>query len=163
MAEVEEEAVDAGASPGSLDIQVEEQADKGTVRAVATGSVGLAAGAVPGRQPATALEIRADRGLDPEAVGTYWVVRPAKDELVVLDRFGDPVAEITGSTTSDVTQLAQLVERHTRYRGPITMRPSVWVIDGAQLIELSSGDVVASAQALRDTDRKQLFVVGRAA
>ena len=48
-AEVENEVVAAGAAPTSVEVLIEEQPDKGTVRAVATGAIGLQAGARPGR------------------------------------------------------------------------------------------------------------------
>ena len=37
------------------------------------------------------------------------------------------------------------ITAHTRYRGPVVQRPSVWVVDGTRLVELSSGDVVGAA------------------
>ena len=43
----------------------------------------------------------------------------------------------------------------------MTLKPSVWVIDGSHLMELSSGDVVASAEAVVDESREQTFIVGR--
>ena len=163
MTEVEAEAIAAGASPGSLEVRLEERPESGTVRAIATGAVGLLAGAVPGRRPATEAEIRAAAAAGSVVAGSgqYWTV-VAGNHIEVLDRFGDPTASITGEL-SRFDDLAEAVLRNTRYRGPVTLRPSVWVIDRSQLIELSSGDVVASAAGLRDDDSAQTVIVGRPA
>ncbi|MGD9795707.1 MAG: hydantoinase/oxoprolinase family protein [Acidimicrobiia bacterium] len=162
MDEVEADAIAAGAAPGSLDVQVEEQAETGTIRAIATGAVGLQTGARPGRDSATqdeAVQAAAPfGGGELQTAGDYWVVqRP--EHLVVLDRFAEPVAEIIGEIVTDADELAAVVERRTRYRGPVTLRPSIWVLDGNRFVELSSGDVVASARAMSGSG--QVFCVGR--
>ncbi len=46
---VEAELLAAGAAPGSIEVRVDEEPEKGTVRAVATGAIGLRTGARPGR------------------------------------------------------------------------------------------------------------------
>ena len=79
----------------------------------------------------------------------------------MLDRFGDPAAEIIGVVADHPDDVAALVDKLTKYRGPVTLKPSVWVIDGSHLMELSSGDVVASAEAVVDESRDQTFIVGR--
>ena len=164
-AEVENEVVAAGAAPTSVEVLIEEQPDKGTVRAiVATGAIGLQAGARPGRPAATEDEVRAAAaplgGGDVHTAGSFWLaVQPTK--VVVLDRFGDPAADITGAVANGPGEVAALVDKLTKYRGPVTLKPSVWVIDGAHLMELSSGDVVASAEAVVDESRAQTFIVGR--
>jgi hypothetical protein len=162
MDEVEADAIAAGAAPGSLDVQVEEQAETGTIRAIATGAVGLQTGARPGRDSATrdeAVQAAAPfGGGELQRAGDYWVVqRP--DHLVVLDRFAEPVAEIIGEIVTEADELAAVVERRTRYRGPVTLRPSIWVLDGNRFVELSSGDVVTSARAMSGAG--QVFCVGR--
>ena len=163
-AEVENEVVTAGAAPTSVEVLIEEQPDKGTVRAIATGAIGLQAGARPGRPAATEDEVRAAAaplgGGDVHTAGSFWLaVQPTK--VVVLDRFGDPAADITGAVANGPGEVAALVDKLTKYRGPVTLKPSVWVIDGAHLMELSSGDVVASAEAVVDESRAQTFIVGR--
>ena len=155
--------VTAGAAPTSVEVLIEEQPDKGTVRAVATGAIGLQAGARPGRPAATEDEVRAAAaplgGGDVHTAGSFWLaVQPTK--VVVLDRFGDPAADITAVDVHAATPTG-LVDKLTKYRGPVTLKPSVWVIDGAHLMELSSGDVVASAEAVVDESRAQTFIVGR--
>jgi len=134
------------------------------VRAVATGAVGLEAGAVPGRDLATAEQVAAAAVAygtdDVRPTGGWWLATNAK-RVVVFDRFGSPAAEINGAVASAPDDLPRLVEKLTRYRGPVTVRPSVWLIDGARFIELSSGDVVASATAMAAAEREQTFIVGR--
>ena len=163
LAEVEAEAVAAGASPGSLEVRLEERPESGTVRAIATGAVGLLAGAIPGRHPALLTEITsgAAQGASVVEAGQYWLV-VSGSHIEVLDRFGDPTAAMNGDVV-EPDGVADAALRHTRYRGPVTLRPSVWVIDGSRLLELSSGDVVASATAMLDTSRPQTFIVGRPA
>ena len=163
LAEVEAEAVAAGASPGSLEVRLEERPESGTVRAIATGAVGLLAGAIPGRYPALLTDITscAAQGATVVESGQYWLV-VSGSHVDVLDRFGDPSAAMVGEVV-EPDGLADAALRHTRYRGPVTLRPSVWVIDGSRLLELSSGDVVASATAMIDTSRPQTFIVGRPA
>ena len=156
MDEVEAEAIAAGASPGSLDVRVEEQSDKGTIRAIATGAVGLQSGAMPGR--AAACLDRLPAGARP--VGAYFVVTTGT-RLTVLDRYGDPAAEIEGSVVDGHGGLREAIKRHTRYRGPITLKPSVWVIDGSRLVELSSGDIAAAATELAAAAGNDEFLVGR--
>ncbi len=163
-AEVENEVVAAGAAPTSVEVRIEEQPDKGTIRAIATGAIGLQAGARPGRPAASEDEIRtAAAPLGGGAVrqaGSFWLaVQAAK--VVVLDRFGDLAAEIIGVVADVPDDVGPLVDKLTKYRGPVTLKPSVWVIDGTHLMELSSGDVVASADAVVDASRDQTFIVGR--
>ena len=92
--------------------------------------------------------------------GSFWLaVQPTK--VLVLDRFGDPAPTSPVRRRTGPTRCAALVDKLTKYRGPVTLKPSVWVIDGTHLMELSSGDVVASAEAVVDESREQTFIVGR--
>ena len=155
--EVEAEAVAAGAAYDSLDVRVEEQPERGTVRAVATGTVALRTGALPGRDAASLEEVRARaRTDDVTAIGRFWLCRTGH-RISVLDRFGDAVADIDGERV-DWDEVGDAFERLTRYRGPVTLRPSVWVIDGRRLAELSSGDPVAAALAVRSGDDAAVLV-----
>ena len=79
---------------------------------------------------------------------------------MVLDRFADAVAEIDGCV-APAGDLEPAISAHTRYRGPVVQRPSVWVVDGTRLIELSSGDVVAAAAELTDGRPGAVCIVGR--
>ncbi len=114
-------------------------------------------GARPGRAAATDDEIDAAAaplgGGDLRPAGSFWLaVQPTK--VIVLDRFGDPAAEIMGVVADQPDDVAALVDKLTKYRGPVTLKPSVWVIDGSHLMELSSGDVVASAEAVVDASTR---------
>jgi len=140
MAEVEAEVLAAGASPASIDIRLEEVPERSTIRAVATGAVGLSSGALPGRNELSDAEVRAGRppGTDISPAGRYWLA--VQDRAIdVLDRFGDTVSSIDGAISSEA-DLADAIEAATRHRGPVTLRPSVWIIDDRRIIELSATD-----------------------
>ena len=146
MAAVEAEIVAAGASPTSVEIRVEEVPERSTIRAVATGAIGLITGALPGRQPATKAIISA--AVDPNAIvtaaGSFWTVAE-EGKVVVLDRFGDDVVRVHGELVAEgAAGLQAAVVRLTRYRGPVTLRPSVWIIDGQRLVELAGTDSATS-------------------
>ncbi|MGZ4681743.1 MAG: hydantoinase/oxoprolinase family protein [Acidimicrobiales bacterium] len=160
MDEVEAELLGAGAAASTIDIRVEERPEKGTVRAVATGAIGLTTGALPGRAPIDADEaarIVADLGLGSGAgavhpIGAYWLAGGGEHpgRVVVLDRFGDVLVDVVGDVdrTGDATVIGAAVERLTRHRGPVTLLPSVWVIHRSRFTELSSGDRAAAAAQL---------------
>ena len=164
LAEVEAEAIAAGASPGSLDVRLEERPESGTVRAIATGSIALLTGAVPGRQP-VGLDVieRAAATLGGGSIrpcGHFWMVTSG-DRIHVLDRFGDPTEEVTGVVVDRRHELASAVTAGTRHRGPVTLRPSVWAVRGAALAEFTSGDIVTAAGELIGDDPDACFLVGR--
>jgi N-methylhydantoinase A/oxoprolinase/acetone carboxylase beta subunit len=172
IAEVEIEAVSAGAGPASLEVRVEYVADRKALRAVATGSIGLEAGAVPGRRPAEADTVAAraaEHGCDaPRELGVFWIAR-GKDRVVIFDRFGDVVVKASGEVIvpngSGATGLrdavAKAVDDHTRTVGPMRVSPSVWVVRPMRLTELASGDVVDATVALADAGEDAAIVVGR--
>ncbi len=137
MADVEAEVVAAGASPASVEVRVEEVPERNTLRAIATGAVGLASGAMPGRDEVSPEALRASAvdGTTVEAAGRYWLRRHHND-IEVLDRYGDEAITLTGEQV-DATDLAAAIDRHTRHRGPITLRPTVWIIDDRRLLELA--------------------------
>ena len=66
-----------GRRPGSVDVRVELDDDGATLRAIATGMVGLESGALPGSGPGRAAEAAALAGAlgrrRPGAVGRFWV------------------------------------------------------------------------------------------
>lgn len=172
IAEVEIEAVSAGAGPASLEVRVEYVADRKALRAVATGSIGLEAGAVPGRRPAAADTVTAraaNYGCDaPRELGAFWIAS-GKDRVVIFDRFGDVVVKAAGevivpngSGASGLRDaVAQAVEEHTRTVGPMRVSPSVWVVRPMRLTELASGDLVDATVALADAGEDAAIVVGR--
>lgn len=87
-AEAEAECVAAGASAASIDVRVDYEADRSTLRAVATGAVGLEAGALPGRPPideGEAIAVAAERQLPaPLAVGSFWLAGAGVDREALL-------------------------------------------------------------------------------
>jgi N-methylhydantoinase A/oxoprolinase/acetone carboxylase beta subunit len=156
--EVEREVLAAGANASEVDVRVEDVPERGTIRAVATGAVGLSAGAVPGRDPLSDAEIRA-LGTTGEVLtraGAYWLLR-RDDRLRVVDRFGELVASVRGEPT-DEPHLAATIESLTRYRGPVTLRPTVWIIEGRRVLELNGFDVAENPYAGR---ADVTYLVGR--
>lgn len=157
MTDVYDEVVAAGASPATVEIRVEEVAERSLVRAVATGAVGLSAGALPGRGVVDGARLAA---LHPDLtafspVGSYWVAERA-DTVHVLDRYGDEVQTVRGRRVPE-SGLAEAIESLTRYRGPMTLRPSVWIIDGVRIVELATFDPAANPYAGRPVH----YLVGR--
>jgi N-methylhydantoinase A/oxoprolinase/acetone carboxylase beta subunit len=172
VADVELEAVAAGAAPASLEVRVEYVGDRRALRAVATGSIGLEAGAVPGRpaaDPATIATRAKEQACDaPRELGVFWIAQGG-DKVVVLDRFGDVVVAVTGDvvTTDGGAEaslreaVARAVEAHTRTVGPMRVTPSVWVVRPMRVTELASGDVVDATVALAGAGEDAVVVVGR--
>jgi N-methylhydantoinase A len=160
VAEVEAEVVAAGAAPTSIEVRVHEQPEKGTIRAVATGAVAVASGAVPGRSPVDADTARARVGPGAVAVGAFWAGEgepgtggrrpgrgPATDRVVAIDRWGDVVVDTAGEllVAPDRTAIAEAVARRVHHRGPVTVEPTVWVLHGNRVDEIDSGDRAATA------------------
>jgi hypothetical protein len=185
IAEVEDEAIAAGASAATLDVRVEHVAERGAVRVTVTGAVGLSSGAIPGRQPATADDARSAaeaRGYaDPSSVGQYWMAtRSGRGDrgshLAVFDQYADVVIDIEGEIVAIEADGARGAEdalsaalvRHTRRLGPITMAPDAWVISGARFMQVPDpepGSIIAIAAAIdadRDTEAAApTIIVGR--
>jgi hypothetical protein len=172
IAEVELEAISAGAGPATIEVRVEYLGDRKALRAVATGSIGLEAGAVPGRRPADASTIATrakDHGCDAaRELGVFWIAQ-GKDNVVIFDRFGDVVVAATGTVVeangaggrSLRDAVAEAVDQHTRAVGPMRVGPSVWVVRPMRVTELASGDLVDASVALADAGEVSAIVVGR--
>jgi N-methylhydantoinase A/oxoprolinase/acetone carboxylase beta subunit len=172
VADVEAEAVSAGAAPASLDVQVHQIPSKGAVRVVATGAVALASGLVPGRAPVgpeAATKAASQVGFPaPEAVGSYWLSRhPTPGRVLLLDRFGDIVLDVKGEAApvpSDGPDGTRLVERmvagQIRHMGPITLAPTVWLVTGHRLTELSETEQSGLPRHLPPGDGA-VIIVGR--
>jgi N-methylhydantoinase A/oxoprolinase/acetone carboxylase beta subunit len=142
VAEVEAEVLAAGASPASIDVIVTHVADRGAIRAVASGALALASGVSPGRPPISVQEARIIGGSDPRPIGPYWLFAPP-GRVQVLDRFGDSVLDIRGEAVigaSDNAALEPILARHRRHLGPVTVAATAWVIRGGQLTELPEAD-----------------------
>ena len=172
VADVEAEAVAAGAAPASLDVQVQQIPTKGAVRVVATGAVALASGLIPGRAPvgpSEAATAASERGYPaPEQVGSYWLSRhPDGGRVLLLDRFGDVVLEAKGEAApvpvdrSDASPLVErLVTGQTRLMGPVTLAPTVWLVTGHRLTELSEAEQSDLTRHLPSGDGS-VIIVGR--
>ncbi|MBI2705735.1 MAG: hypothetical protein HYX32_10670 [Actinobacteria bacterium] len=164
-AEVEDEVATAGASPSSIEVRVDEQSEKGTVRAVATGAVALASGALPGREPIDGEQAR--RLVEQHGamvaslarIASFWVATAPGGKareaprVVVLDRWGDPVIDTSGDVLHDAEKpsLEAAVARHTRQRGPVKIEPTVWVLKGNRVTAIESGDRASTAADLAQT------------
>ncbi len=160
--DAENEALAAGAAPGTVEVRIEEMPERGTVRAIATGSVGLRTGALPGQTLVTRDALAGREGADATVAqsGVFWLVE-RKGSIGIIDRFGDPVATVKGERSA-VGDLAATVERLTRYRGPVTLRPTIWLISAGRIAELGSGDMIDAATTLHDpNDAAEVILVGR--
>jgi N-methylhydantoinase A/oxoprolinase/acetone carboxylase beta subunit len=163
-AEVEAEAARSGADSASIEVRIEEHPERGTVRAIATGAVALAAGAVVSRSPVDEDDVRAHAGTATvRRTGMFWIVQ-AGPVVTILDRYGEQAAQVRGEV-AEAPQLDAAYRRHVRYRGPVTLRPIVYVVAGSRLTELSNPDAVEAALALGadepDNTVFVTYVVGR--
>ena len=161
VAAAREDALSAGAASDSLDVRVEADPERSLLRAVATGSVVLHSGSTPGRPPIgreEAARLLTAEGCDTDATsqGSFWWAldrthahRHELDRLVVLDRFGDIALDERGvpvmvGATVGHDELRATIESHTRHLGPMSLPPTVWVLAANQLLEIGSGDIVAT-------------------
>jgi hypothetical protein len=141
VAEVEAEAILAGASASTLDVRVEQVVERGAVRVTVTGAVGLNSGAVPGRQPATRAEVSAlasaRQYADIAPLGQYWFATRVDHggNVAVFDLYGDLVIDVAGETVDASGATPECIEaaivRRTKRVGPVSIAPDVWVIGGA--------------------------------
>ena len=124
------------------------------LRAIATGAIGLQAGAMPGRRR------RSRRGARRRPRPIRLRRRAAGDRLV-LDRLtttraptGDRARPLRRSGRRHrrgprrAQQRARRGHQNTRRLGPVTVAPTVWVIHGDSLVEIATGDVGQTAEAL---------------
>ncbi len=163
VAEVESEALAAGAAASTLDVRVENLPERSAVRAVVTGAVALSSGALPGRRPATASEAdetargRGYGGTDP--VGQYWIATTDGRwrRVVALDRYGDVAVEVDGVALRLVSAdpsgaeatIAAALEANARRVGPASIPADAWVISGSRFLQVPRPD----ARAVLDTVR----------
>jgi len=166
IAEVENEALAAGAAPASLQVQVSQLGERGTIRAVAVGALLLGSGVVPGRprlDPAAINDVvRASGGAEPvEPVGRFWLSHhPGGERVLLLDQFGDPVLDVHGAALvvegsqpdeSFGAALDAMISRHVRHSGPVTVQPSTWVVQEGRIRELADpaaiGDTLGAGTA----------------
>jgi N-methylhydantoinase A len=189
VADVEAEAVAAGAAPAFLDVQVQQLPSKGAVRVVATGAVALASGLIPGRAPVGPEEAAEAAGAlgfpSPDSVGSYWlallplaahaafvggtppVPRASGERVLLLDRFGDTVLDVKGEAAAVPAErgeagpiVERLVAGLVRHMGPVTISPTVWLVTGHRLTELSEAEQSDLPRHLPQADGA-VIIVGR--
>jgi N-methylhydantoinase A len=177
MAEMEREAVAAGAAPDSVSVSVHYVPDRGAVRAVAIGSLALKSGnghiGAPGHE-----EIKkvcwAHGCSTPEQVGSYWMAKSngrGRERVVVLDRLGDVVIDVKGDAIVGQTEAdelpgvaASMIEHRIPSLGPLVGSPSVWLVQGGYVTELPDiqpGTVTDALASSRQTGGTVAIVVGR--
>jgi N-methylhydantoinase A/oxoprolinase/acetone carboxylase beta subunit len=181
IAEVEAEALRAGAGAGDLDVRVEHNAERSAVRVTVTGAVGLSSGAMPGRQPATADEADAaarERGYAAAApVGQFWLATGAahahghghdrEGRVALFDRYADLIIDAKGEAVPgphDEAAVARILARHTRRVGPVTMAPDAWVISGARFLQVPDAGpraILDTAAALTVNGVAPTVIIGR--
>ena len=147
-------AATTGAAPASLQVQVSQIGDRGAIRAVAVGALGLGSGVVPGRPPlsreAIIDEVRAAGGAEQvEQVGRFWL-SSLDGRVLLLDRFGDTALDVRGEAIL-VNEAAgepmgatigSAVSRHVRHVGPVKVQPTTWVVQDGRIRELADLDAI---------------------
>ncbi|MEA3215339.1 MAG: N-methylhydantoinase [Acidimicrobiia bacterium] len=174
IAEVEAEAIRAGAGAASLDVRVEHLTDKGAVRVTVTGAVGLSSGAVPGRPPASrddAVAAARQRGYpDAAALGRYWMSTVSNEggRIAVFDQYADLVIDIQGEALLPEQRpgpeaVAVVIARRTRRVGPVTITPDAWVISGSRFLQVPDAqpDAIVATAAAVSLDEPATIVIGR--
>jgi hypothetical protein len=134
--------------------------------------VALASGLIPGRAPVGAAKAAEAAGVlgfpAPDPVGSYWLSRhPSGERVLLLDRFGDTVLDVKGEAAAVPAERAQagpMVERlvagHIRHMGPVTISPTVWLVTGHRLTELSEAEQSDLPRHL-PRDDGAVIIVGR--
>jgi N-methylhydantoinase A len=150
--EAEETAVAAGADPSTLEVETEAVPERGAVRAIATGSVALAAPGAGVHRAASPEEIRhaaavamGTAGEEVAASGSFTVFAAGRGErrrFAVLDRRGTVALEGTGvilsGTGEEVSpELRDRIRTLVRRFGPVGVAPAVRLIRGKRLVDLS--------------------------
>jgi N-methylhydantoinase A/oxoprolinase/acetone carboxylase beta subunit len=154
IAEVEAEALAAGAAPTSLQVQVSQVGDRGAIRVVAVGALVLGSGVVPGRPPLSREAIidvvRAAGGSEQvEQVGRFWL-SSQDGRVLLLDRFGDTALDVRGEAilvdnAADEPReatIGSVVSRHVRHVGPVKVQPTIWVVQDGRIRELADLDAI---------------------
>ena len=90
--------------------------------------------------------------------------------MLLLDRFADVVLDVKGAAApvpSDGAEGRRLVEGlvagQVRHMGPVTIAPTVWLVSGHRLRELSETEQADPARALPAADGAgSVIIVGKA-
>jgi hypothetical protein len=173
----ERSCIDGGAAPSSVSVETVVDNAANVIRAVATGSVALQAGAVDHREAsdderdaaaAAALEIERSR-LAVVAVNDYYRVYSGNGTggVAVIDRFGavalaDTAEDVVvGERETFVADLRRAVASASRQLGVATMLPRVCILAGSRMVDLSSAhsldDIARAAQKMLE-DQQELAV-----
>lgn len=172
IADVEAEAIRAGAAAASLDVRVDHNPERGALRVTVTGAVALESGAAPGRPPAAA-EVVADaaqaRGYDHVTpVGQYWLAarHQSGPRVALFDRYADLVIDVRGDAVPDADKahLVDAVARHTRRVGPVTLEPDAWIISGTRFLQVPDvepGAILDTVATLTVDGSTPIVIIGR--
>lgn len=148
--EAEAAAVDAGASPETIQIETEAITERRAMRITATGSVALDSGAggaeAIGDQD---LAVVAKETLDDPALvlsGAFYTVFTSGQgrvrDFAVIDRRATIAVRgrgvvLTGPADAMAGEIRSEVTRMVRHLGPVSVAPAVTLLRGARLIDLS--------------------------
>lgn len=157
VAQVSSEARRAGAAEETIEVRVEEHPERATIRAIATGA--LEVDSVGGRPVADESSIAASSPANVVRQGSFWITRSGSD-VRVLDRYGEVINRLRGEAVG-VEDLAATYQRLTRYRGPVTLRPTVVHVTGNRVCELSSPDAPTVAGGLHVASGEETYLIGR--
>lgn len=102
----------------------------------------------------------------PVGLGDFWIAAGSTTELsraVVLDRFGDEVASGSGVVVQVVDSqsaaaVTAAVARATRRRGPVTVEPIVWMLQGNRATQVPADEAARACEDL-DLNRGSAAVV----
>ncbi|HBY92971.1 MAG: hypothetical protein M5U01_36620 [Ardenticatenaceae bacterium] len=177
--EAEVAAIGAGAEPESVQVVLERDEDRGTLRAVATGHVALTAPVTQariGEQDARALAAQI-AGVKSEALtlladtGGFWVYQSRKrlfrrSQTLVVDRHGVVRLAVGSEHVIPGKARVLLPELHERLGaapGLLGGLPNVRLLVGARLLDLTStlntdGALAAAEAALARTDDNAMVV-----
>jgi N-methylhydantoinase A/oxoprolinase/acetone carboxylase beta subunit len=173
----ERSCIDGGAAPSSVTVETVVDNGAHVIRAVATGSVALQAGAADHREAsddereaaaAAALELEPG-DLHVVAANDFYAVYSGNGAggVAVVDRYGavalaDQAEEIVvGERESFMPDLERAVASASRQLGVATMLPRVSILAGSRMIDLSSAhslaDISKAAEKMLD-DHPELAV-----
>ena len=125
--EAREAAIAAGAAPASIDVRIEHSPERAALRAIATGAVGLHAGALPGTRP----DRRRDGGRDPVARATATASRRRSARSGSATSTPAPIA-CSSSTASATPSLTRPATCSTSMPGADGTTPDVRSVGAAQ-------------------------------
>ncbi|MEA2827787.1 MAG: N-methylhydantoinase [Actinomycetota bacterium] len=160
-ASAEEACLAAGATASSIEVRVDYDQQRATLRASATGAIGLTSGAMPGRAPLTDIQAAAVAGgygfAAPTAAGHAWIAHRGggasggAETVLLLDRYGDVVARgeggsLTGANLT-VSGLEALLARVARRARSTDRDPGIWLVHGSRTVALTPGAAAGAVAA----------------